>query len=360
MTKKQLGYVELEWVCPNCETRNPGPQKFCNGCGAAQPHDVEFEQALEEKMLTDEEQIARAQIGPDVHCPYCGARNAGDAKFCGACGGDLSSAEARESGQVVGAHRHEHAADVICPSCGTANPASNKSCTNCGAQLEKESAPIPEPSTAPSTAKKGLPILAILGGGLACALVAAAIFFLFIQTEELTGLVSAVRWERSIPVEALAPVEREAWRDEIPLDVEVGACSQEHRYTSDSPESNSTEVCGTPYTVDTGSGFGEVVQDCVYEVYDDRCTYTAMDWAVFDTVTLAGTDLNPSWPEVSLTDDQREGDPTEEYIVTFSSDGDMYSYTVNDVGEFSQFEPGSTWILNVNALGSISSVEAAR
>ena len=114
-------------------------------------------------------------------------------------------------------------------------------------------------------------------------------------------------------MEALAPVEREAWRDEIPSDAEVGACSQDHRYTSDTQESNSTEVCGTPYTVDTGTGLGEVVQDCVYEVYDDRCTYTVMDWAVFDTVTLAGTDLNLSWPEVSLTDDQRQGDPTEEF-----------------------------------------------
>jgi hypothetical protein len=263
-------------------------------------------------------------------------------------------------GMNPGAHRHEPAEEVNCPSCGTANAAANKSCTNCGAQLEKGTVAAPEPAAARSSSRKGLPILAILGGGLACALVAAAIFFLFIQTEELTGLVSAVRWERSIPVEALAPVEREAWRDEIPSDAEVGACSQEHRYTSDSPESNSTEVCGTPYTVDTGSGFGEVVQDCVYEVYDDRCTYTVMDWAVFDTITLAGTDLDPSWPEVSLTDDQRQGDPTEEYIVTFSSDGDMYSYTVNDVGEFSQFEPGSTWILTVNALGGISSVEAAR
>jgi predicted nucleic acid-binding Zn ribbon protein len=360
MTKKQLGYVELEWTCPNCETRNPGPQKFCNGCGAAQPHDVKFAQALEEKILTDEEAIARAQIGPDVHCPYCGARNAGDAKFCGACGGDLSSAEARESGQVVGAHRHEAADTVTCPSCGTANPASNKSCSNCGAQLEKERSPAPEPSAAPSAAKKGLPLLAILGGGLACALVAASIFFLVIQTEEITGRVSAVSWERSIPIEALAPVEREAWRDEIPAEAEVRACSQDHRSTSNDPETNSQEVCGTPYTVDTGSGFGEVVQDCVYEVYDDRCTYTVMDWTVFDVVTLTGTDLDPSWPEVNLAGDQRQGESTEEYVVTFSSDGEIYSYAVNDASEFSRFDVGSTWILAVNALGGISSVEAAR
>ncbi len=70
-----------------------------------------------------------------------------------------------------------------------------------------------------------------------------------------------------------------------------------------------------------------MVQDCVYEVFDDRCTYTIMDWTVFDTVTVTGTDLDPSWPEVSLAADQREGEPTEEYVVTFSSEDDSYTYS---------------------------------
>lgn len=85
-----------------------------------------------------------------------------------------------------------------------------------------------------------------------------------------------------------------------------------------------------------------------------------MDWAVFDAVTLSGTDLDPSWPEVSLTGDPPQGDPTEEYIVTISFDGDTYAYAIGDAGEFGQFELGSAWILNVNALGGVSSVEAAR
>ena len=109
MTKKTLGYVHLEWACPNCQRKNPGPQKFCNGCGAPQPEDVEFIQAAEEKLITDEAEIARAKAGPDVHCPYCGARNPGDAEFCGGCGGNLAEAAARESGRVVGSHRDKPA-----------------------------------------------------------------------------------------------------------------------------------------------------------------------------------------------------------------------------------------------------------
>ena len=33
MTRKTVGYVELEWTCDHCGTENPGPRKFCNNCG---------------------------------------------------------------------------------------------------------------------------------------------------------------------------------------------------------------------------------------------------------------------------------------------------------------------------------------
>jgi predicted nucleic acid-binding Zn ribbon protein len=358
MTKKSLGYVELEWTCPRCSTRNPGSSKFCNGCGAPQPDDIQFEQAVEEKILTDQEKIARAQAGPDIHCPYCGARNPGNAKFCGACGGDLTDAVARESGRVVGAHREGSAEEINCPACGTANPASNRVCSNCGSSLVKEP-PKPQPAE-PATAKRSLPIAAILIGALCFVVGAFAIFMLFLRTNELTGVVQNVHWERSIAIEVLGPVERDDWLDEIPSEAEVGTCSLEHRYDSDVEVSNSTEVCGTPYTVDTGSGFGEVVQDCIYEVYEDYCSYTVMDWYAEDVSTVTGSDIHPQWPTISLGTDQREGDREESYEVTFSTDDGNYTYTTTDPVEFSSFEPGSTWILNVNALGGVASVEPAK
>jgi len=112
MVKKTLGYVELEWRCPRCGSRNPGPEKTCNGCGAPQPEDVEFEQPAEEELVTEESEIERAKAGPDVHCAYCGARNPADAEICTQCGADLTEASARVSGRVVGAHRDKPAADV--------------------------------------------------------------------------------------------------------------------------------------------------------------------------------------------------------------------------------------------------------
>jgi ribosomal protein L40E len=88
MSQEVLGYVKMEWVCPKCNSRNPGPQKTCIGCGAPQPPDVQFQQAEQQQLITDQAEIAQAQAGPDIHCPFCGTRNPAGAKTCSQCGGD--------------------------------------------------------------------------------------------------------------------------------------------------------------------------------------------------------------------------------------------------------------------------------
>jgi hypothetical protein len=361
MARKTVGYVHLEWTCPNCQTENLGVNKFCNGCGAPQPEDVEFHQMAEEKLIEDEAMIARAKAGPDVHCPYCNARNTGDAKFCGACGGDLKDAVARESGRVLGAHRDEPAPDINCPNCGSSNPATAQNCSNCGASLAEEPAKAAEPrKKVPAAApRKGLPVGVVLGGILLCLAFAAVLFLLFGRTEERTGEVRAVSWTRSIPIQVLGPVEYRDWWDEIPAEAEIGSCQEELRDTLEDPAPNSIEVCGTAYTVDSGSGVGEVVQDCYYEVYDDYCSYTVMAWTVFDSITLSGSDLNPRWPEVNLEQGQREGTREEEFQVVFYSDGKTYDYTTSEVDEFTQFTPGSSWVIEVNSFGTVVSVAPA-
>lgn len=129
MPKETLGYVKLEWTCPNCGHRNPGPQQVCTQCGAPQPKDVEFEQAAQEKLLTDQKEIEAAKAGPDIHCAYCGTRNPAGAKTCRRCGADLSEGAARATGRVIGAFRAEPVPDVTCPSCGTKNPAFRRRCS---------------------------------------------------------------------------------------------------------------------------------------------------------------------------------------------------------------------------------------
>jgi hypothetical protein len=357
MAKKTLGYVHLEWTCPNCTTKNPGPQQFCNGCGAPQPEGVEFTQAAEEKLLTDKAEIERAKAGPDIHCPYCHARSPSGSPFCGACGGDLADAHVRKSGRVVGAHRSQKAPDIPCPNCATANPATALSCVQCGAALGKQAAP--RAAKDKPTRRSGIAIFVIIGVVLCITAVVAFLIFSG-RTEDLVGTVQGGSWQRSLAIEVLGPAEHETWLDEIPSDAQMGVCRTEYRYTSPNPEPNSEEICGTSYIVDEGTGSGEVVQDCEYRVYDDFCSYTQMEWVVFDTVTASDTDFSPYWPNVNLLTDQRQGAGTESYEVLFSTDNGTLEYSTSNADEYSSFQPGSEWILKVNTFDSIVDLEPAR
>lgn len=366
MVKKTLGYVELEWTCPQCGARNPGTANLCQNCSAAQPKQVDFQQAPQEELIADPEQIARAKAGPDVHCAFCGARNPAQATRCVQCGADLSQAAARDQGRVLGALRSGPAAAVTCPSCGTQNDAGARQCRQCGAALP--AAPASQPAAAPQALTQGKPAgkmspLAMLAAGVGVLAVLGLCIWIVVSLltprGDITAEVQSVSWTRSIEIEELGGVTREDWRDEIPAGVPVGSCTQRHRYTRDEPAPNATEVCGTPYTVDTGTGLGEVVQDCEYRVYDEWCSYTASEWRKVDTLTAEGTDLDPRWPDANLSSQQREGGHRETYRVVFADGSKTYSYTC-DADEYGRFEIGSRWKLKRNVLGGVHPVEQIR
>jgi ribosomal protein L40E len=356
MAKKTVGYVQLEWTCPNCGAKNPGPQKTCGGCGAAQPQDVQFEQAAREELVTGETEVERARRGADVHCAFCGARNPAGTTTCTQCGADLREGTARASGRVIGAHRDKPVADVACPSCGTLNPANARQCSKCGASMAGVRT---EPQKAAAAAGRGgcSPAILVAGGAILLLLIVLGIFLT--RTSDISGSVADVTWTRSVVIEGLGPVTHSDWRDEIPSEGVILSCSQKHHHSEDEPAANATEVCGTPFTVDKGSGYGEVVQECQYEVYAEWCDYEVEEWRPVDEVTVSGSDSNPGWPALQLLADQREGEHRESYEIAFDGDGATYSYQTSDPAEFARFRPGSRWLLKVNQLDSVVSVEPA-
>ena len=359
MAKETVGYVRLEWTCTNCGAKNPGPQKLCSGCGAAQPADVKFEQAAQEEIVTDEAELGKAKAGPDVHCPYCGARNPAGTKICTQCGGDLSEGTARASGQVLGAHVSGPAPDVACPACGTLNPATALKCSKCGSSMAQPKAAAVQPELAAKASRGPLMYIAAAVAVLLL-LIAGACCVLSARTSDVTASVESASWTRSIAVEALMPAKRQGWRDQIPSDAALGACRQEVRSVQDNPAPNSQKVCGTPYTVDKGSGYGEVVQECKYQVYDDRCDYTVQEWQTVDTASLSGNDLNPRWPAPTLGAGQRAGERKETYQIVFDNDGKKYTYNPGDAAAFAQYPVGSRWTLKVNTFGAVSDIQPAR
>ncbi len=368
MAQKDLGYVELEWTCLNCDTRNPGSKKTCLSCGMPQPDDVKFEQPAQEQLITDEAKLAQAKAGPDIHCYYCGARNSGDAKTCTQCGADLSEGTKRESGQVLGAHKDKPAKQIDCPACGTPNQANAPKCVQCGASLiKKQPEPIAPPPAKPMPVKKsraGLFGMAGIGAILLlfCAL-AITLFVLFTRTEDISGTVAGVSWSRTIAIEELAPVTREDWRDDIPAGAVIGTCTEKVHHTESRSTGRTREICGTPYTVDTGSGFGKVVQDCRTEdikedvdIYADSCQYTIDVWQEVDKKTERGNDLSPRWPNISLRGSQREGKRSEDYECIFNTESGQQSYSTNQ-NTFNQCQIGSRWILKVNTFNIVTDIE---
>jgi ribosomal protein L40E len=356
MAEKDLGYVELEWTCPSCNARNPGSATKCNQCGAPMPADTKFELGAEEQLVTDKDKVAAAQAAPDIYCAYCGTRNASTAKVCRQCGAALGEGKAREAGGIVGTFSGKPAPPLICPSCGAENKATALKCVKCGAVLGKPAAAAPEAAAGPARRGRGwvLPLI-LVGIALLVGL------FLLIRTGTRTtatiGQIADYGWRRSIAVEVLAPVEREAWRDQLPAGVDPLSCQKRVSQVVDQPVAGAREVCGTPYIKDTGTGYGKKVQDCRYEVLEDYCRYRATAWVAAAPIVLEGSDLNPRWPSARLDSNQRAGGQSEEYYVVFRANDREYRYTPRTVDEYLRLAGGGPWKLTINGFGQIASIE---
>jgi RNA polymerase subunit RPABC4/transcription elongation factor Spt4 len=355
MTQKELGYVELEWTCKHCGTINPGMNKVCSNCGAPIGVDDKFELPDQQQLITDQEKLEEAKAGPAIQCPYCNVLNPAGTKTCIQCGGDIEEGLKRQTGEVLGAFKDEAVPDKPCPSCGQLVKANAQRCPYCGGSLVEAASAVPP---APTRLKK-TPLWLIVGAvalGVLCIVAILSVIVLGNRTRPVTATVSDIRWQRSIDILEQQPVQHSAWQEDVPAGAESVSCRDEYKETSSDPAPNATEVCGTPYTIDAGSGAGKVVQDCQYQVYASYCDYTVLDLVVVNTAVAMGSDQNPYWPATNLQAGQQEGGRYESYSVTFAAGDKDYAYNLVDPVEYLQYSPGSQWILDVNTFGSINAV----
>jgi len=363
VSRETLGYVKLEWICPKCNTRNPGPEKTCRGCGAPQPADVKFVQTAGETASQNEDLSKLVSHGPDIHCPFCGTRNPGDVAICSQCGGDLVQGLRREAGQVVGAYKPEPVKTIYCPNCNAENPETALNCSNCGAPLGRQpETDQPHPPPVHKSPSKMVIIAAVIGTVLLCALMIGLLFSLSAPRDSIQSQVESVGWQTGVEILALAPVLHSTWKDEIPQGAVIGDCRDRvfQLVNSEPIGENYDKVCGTPYTIDTGSGVGQVVQDCQFQVYRLYCQFTTQEWTVLSVSRLRGNDLSPQYASPQLKTGQRVGSDTASYQVIFESDKGKYTYNPGSLSEYQRFSVGSHWILNINAFGQIVSIEPAR
>jgi hypothetical protein len=349
--RRTLGYIQNEWTCPNCDTRNKGSAKTCENCGAPQPENVQFALPSEQKFVTDEASIKKAQEGPDIHCPFCGTRNPASAKTCAQCGGDLVEGKAREAGRIMQAPPSQPKV-IKCDNCGTENPGSNSVCSNCGS-------PLPKAVVAPAIAPQATPGMnlgkaiaskkpnRLLIGGIVAALAICcfAAIALFIPSKSVQATVVDVHWQTSVPLQEIRAVDYNNEPGSPPSDAYNLSCRDESR-----------DVC-EQRTIDKGNGYSEVVEECHTET-QQYCSYSVDEWTTIQTYTLEGDNLQPIYEDPSISSGQRLGQESEELTVTFSAEnGEQETYSPSTISEFQQFTIGSAWTLKMNALGGVVSVE---
>jgi len=348
-SRRSLGFIENEWTCPNCGSRNKGSIKACENCGAPQPENVKFELPSEQKKVTEEEKIKTAQAGADIHCGFCGTRNPATATTCSQCGADLKEGKAREAGQIMQAPPPPPKV-VKCANCGTENPGSNVTCSNCGAALPKAQtaqavAPQPvAPAAKPVAKKKISPLLigAVLGFFVICCI---GLYFIFGRTAStVQGTVTNVYWQTNVPVEEVQAVDYSNERGNPPSNAYDVSCHDESR-----------DVCEQK-TIDKGNGYSEVVEDCHTET-EQYCSYTVDEWKTIQTYTQEGNDLRPIYESPNISSDQRIGEQSEELRVDFSTDDGNKTYSPDSVSEFQQFTINSTWTLKLNLVGGVLGVD---
>lgn len=350
-SRRTLGYIQNEWTCPNCSTRNKGSVKTCENCGAPQPENVQFELPSEQKFVTDEASVNAAQAGADIHCGFCGTRNPAIAETCSQCGGDLKQGKAREAGRLMQAPPPQPKV-VKCEKCGSENPGSNALCANCGSPLPKVAAPVVTPQAVAGTtmAKPGTPakktnwllIGGILAGLLICCIAIGAFFLL--PTKSVQATVVDVHWQTSVPVQEIKPVDYSNESGNPPSGAYNVSCHDESR-----------DVCEQK-TVDKGNGYSEVVEECHTET-EQYCSYTVDEWKTIQTYTLDGNDLQPIYDTPNISNGQRLGEQSEDFTVTFSTENGEETYSPDTASEFQQFTIGSTWTLKMNVAGGVVGVE---
>ena len=353
--KESKGFVQLEWVCPNCDGRNPGPMKTCQNCGAPQPDNVQFHRAADEKVITDEKVVAAAKAGADIHCGFCGTRNPATATTCSQCGGDLKEGKARAAGQVLQAAPAAPKV-VTCTNCGAENPGSERMCAQCGSPLPGASAAAqaiaatrPAPTQAPTAAinapKKKVNWLVFGGIGAALLLCCIAIVVtLVLPSKTLTGTVTNVQWQTSVPLQEIQPVNHTNESGNPPSDAYNLSCHDETQ-----------EIC-EENTIDKGNGFAEVVKECHTES-TQYCDYTVDEWNTVQTYTLDGNDLYPVYESPNYSSEQRLGSSSVAFHVFLNTKDGEITYEPGTSSEFQQFEIGSEWTIKLNAIGGVVSVE---
>jgi len=319
MAKLVMAY----WDCPVCGAKGVrGDVVNCPSCGRARGEVKFYMQNVEDGEIREagetsdieylnEEQAASFSKNPDWYCSFCNSLNSDNAQFCGNCGASRADSEANYF-QMLEKKKEQEAAEAAAQSAG---------------------APAAKPRRSP---------LFIL---LALVLVIAAVVMWMNGSKTSDPLtVTSLEWVRNINVEENRMFSESGW--ELPAGAEqTDARTELHHYDNVLDHYETTRVRRTRQVIDhyetyytysdngNGTYSQEEHQRPVYgteEYYEDvqqpvfrqvpryatKYYYNIWRWVPSRDVTASGNDHNTQWPEVSLAENEREGQRTEVYRFT--------------------------------------------
>ena len=346
---------EGRWDCASCgAVGNRGRTVNCPGCGLPRPAGTRFYLPEDAPEITDAEHLAEARAGADWICEHCAAS--------------------------------AHATEADCPGCGAPRGSSP---TQQVRDYDLDEIPrdgrerrTPAPLAAAAPPKRG----SWKGRAVLVGLV--ALLWWFFSPREVTAVVDAKTWDRTVEVQAYRTLRESDWT--VPpggRPVRSYRAIREYRQVLDHYETKERQVseqvrtgtrtytCGS---TDLGNGnFAdrtcteptyetryrtETYQDPVYRqepVYDTRHDFDIERWARDTVLAVHGEAdepaeaADPAWPVTRLRERQREGARTEKYVLRFrEEDGDTYETPVS-LDHFQQLRVGAPVRIKVSRAGSV-------
>jgi hypothetical protein len=270
-------------------------------------------------------------------CEFCDARGllGKSQRYCANCGAPQNPAKRyfpKEGEQRrVDGHLYE-GADRTCPACSAPQSAKARNCTHCGSVLDGAAevrgvvdAPAARAAPARPRRRRRIWLYVVLG----LALVAVAIWWRCIRTQDAQVTVAGHHWARSIAIEEFNERQEEAWRNEVPAEASFPVCHDRQRSTRKVEDG---EECHTERR-DKKDGTFEQVKKCTPKyrqepVMDSYCRFTVRRWKAVDEVKASGTGLSPAWPTSAPPGDtpatlgaKRQGKRTETLTLDFGDHG---------------------------------------
>lgn len=314
-------FVMLAWDCPGCDTENAGPRKFCVNCGAPQPENVRFHEPTGGyKDVTDPKEIEEAAKGPDVHCPFCGTRNADGATKCTQCGGKLKGGKRRKTGDRLetegdeGIDQGEYTRDEDDE---TGVP------FDAPAPVSPSYSYSPEPAFEYSGLRVDKALLTNIGIGLVAALIVGFIsWFVYMKWFNVTEVpvtLNSFSWQTEIHIGEIFTYHEEGWsipaggRQTSSEERATGRYEQKQECKMVPVTTTKSEPCGS-HIEDRGNGYGEsvtdyctvsethdeqkceMVDDTSRPIYDTWYYYDIDRWTQTRTVPTSGNGNTPEWP----------------------------------------------------------------